>query len=316
MKSKKCFVTGGAGLIGIHTCYELVKLGYDVSIYDLGEQIERHKKYLPKNLKIHYGSILDLHTLQSAMMNHDYVFHLAAMLGVQNTEDNKLDCLEINCTGTKYVLQSAVNNKIKKVIFASSSEVYGEPDKNPINENFSTKGKTLYGISKIVGEEYCKSFYQKYKLNYTIIRFFNTYGPLQKNKFVITKFIDSILNKKNLTINGSGEQLRSYMYVTDAAKATTKIAFSKNTNQKIYNVGNGSNPISLNTLIKKIKKITKIKPKIKYDKNFISTDRLKKREIFERFCDSSKIQKTIKWKPTVSIEDGIKQIIKSLKNEK
>jgi len=258
---KKCFVTGGAGLIGLHTCIELKKKGHDVSIYDLGEQIDRHKDKIPLGIKVYHGSILDFYTLQNAMKGSQYVFHLAAMLGVKYTEDLKLDCLEVNCSGTKNVLQAAVSNKIKKVIFASSSEIYGEPDLNPITEKFMPKGKTLYGISKILGEEYCKSYYQKYKLNYTILRYFNTYGPLQQNKFVITKFINSAKKGKKVLINGDGKQIRSYMYVSDAARGTVIAGLSSKTNQKTYNVGNGNEPISLIDLANLIGKILKKKIK-------------------------------------------------------
>ena len=310
----KCFVTGGAGLSGLSVCKELLKRGHEVYLYDLGEQVIRNKDKIPKNAKILIGSILDKHTLTLSMKNCDYVFHLAAMLGVKYTEDNKLGCLEVNCTGTKNVLEAANLNKVKKFIFASSSEVYGEPDSNPITEKNSTKGKTIYGISKIIGEEYCKSFKQEYNLNYTILRFFNTYGPYQDAKFVITKFIKAALNNKSIIINGLGNQKRSYTYVEDSAKATVLAAFTKKTDQKIYNVGNGNEPITLTELAEKISRNLKKKVKIKYKKRFIGSDRSKDREIFIRYCDSSKIKKVINWKPQVKVDKGIIKILKSLKN--
>ena len=310
----KCFVTGGAGLIGLSVCKELLKRGHEVYLYDIGEQVIRNKNKIPSNAKILIGSILDKHTLTSSMKNCDYVFHLAAMLGVKYTEDNKLGCLEVNCTGTKNVLEASTTNKIKKFIFASSSEVYGEPDSNPITEKNSTKGKTIYGISKIIGEEYCKAYKQKYNLNYTILRFFNTYGPNQDEKFVITNFIKAALENKYLIINGFGNQKRSYTYVEDSAIATVMAAFSKKTNQKIYNVGNGNEPITLTELAVKISKKLRKKVKIKYKKNFLGSDRSKDREIFVRYCDSSKVKKDINWKPLTKVDKGIVKILKSLKN--
>ena len=310
----KCFVTGGAGLIGLGVCKELIKKGHEVYLYDLGEQILRNKSKIPKQVKILIGSILDKYTLTSSIKGCDYVFHFAAMLGVKYTEDNKLSCLEVNCTGTKNVLEASALNKVKKIIFASSSEVYGEPDSNPISENNSTKGKTIYGISKIIGEEYCKAYKQKYNLNYTILRFFNTYGPNQDNKFVITKFIYAAVNNKPLVINGNGNQKRSYTYVQDSARATVIVAFNKKTNQKTYNVGNGTEPVTLKELADKISKKFKKKIKIKYKRNFNGADRTKDREIFMRYCDSSKIRKAINWKPLVKIDEGISRIIKFFKN--
>ena len=239
------------------------------------------------------------------------------MLGVKYTEDNKLDCLEINSTGTKNVLEACLGNKVKKVIFASSSEVYGEPKKNPITEKFQTQGKTIYGISKLMGEEYCKSYHQKHNLNFTILRYFNTYGAYQQKKFVIQNFVyDSIKNNK-ITINGNGNQKRSYMYVSDAADATISAAFSKKTNNKIFNIGNGKNPITLKELAKIVKKVLKLKnAKLIFKKNFKKTDRTIEREIFYRYCDSSKFQKLIKWKPKITLEMGIEKILKHYYDKK
>ena len=140
-KKYKCFVSGGAGLIGLEICNKLIERGHSVYLYDLGEQIERNKSHINKKIKIFYGSILDIHSLKKAIKNCDFVFHLAAMLGVKYTEDNKLDCLEINSTGTKNVLEACLGKKVKKVIFASSSEVYGEPKKIPFQKHFKHKVK-------------------------------------------------------------------------------------------------------------------------------------------------------------------------------
>ena len=316
-KKYKCFVSGGAGLIGLEICNKLIERGHDVNLYDLGEQIERNKLYINKKIKIFYGSILDVHSLKKAIKNCDFVFHHAAMLGVKFTEDNKLDCLEINSTGTKNVLEACLGNKVKKVIFASSSEVYGEPKKNPISEKFQTQGKTIYGISKLMGEEYCKSYNQKHNLNFTILRYFNTYGIYQQKKFVIQNFVHDSINRNKITINGDGSQKRSYMYVSDAAEATIAAAFSKKTDNKIFNVGNGKNPITLRELSKIVKKILKNKNiKIIFKKNFDKTDRTIDREIFYRYCDSSKFQKLIKWQPNVTLENGIEKILKHFYEKK
>jgi nucleoside-diphosphate-sugar epimerase len=309
-KKYNCFVSGGAGLIGLEICNKLIAKGHNVAIYDLGEQIERNKSYINPKVKIFYGSILDAHSLKKAIQKCDLVFHHAAMLGVKYTEDNKLDCLEINSTGTKNILEACIANKVKKIIFASSSEVYGEPKTNPITEKFDTKGKTIYGISKLMGEEYCKSYNQKYKLNYTILRYFNTYGAYQQKKFVIQNFIYDSINHKQITINGNGSQKRSYMYVSDAAEATITAAFSKKTNKKIFNIGNGKNPVTLKKLSETVKKVLKKQNIITvYKKNFKKTDRTIDREIFYRYCDSSKFQKLTKWKPKITLEEGIKKIL-------
>ncbi len=312
-KIKNVFITGGAGMIGLEIANQLIKKNYNVKIYDLAEQIIKHRKLINKKIQISYGSILDETTLKNEMKNYDIVYHMAAMLGVKKTEKNALDCLNININGTKNTLESCVFNNVKKIIFASSSEVYGEPDKNPISEKFDTKGKTLYGVSKIAGEELCKAYYEKYSLKYLIIRYFNTYGPNQNLEFVIRKFIENSLKNKTLIINGNGKQIRSYTFVSDSAEATIKLSLLNNVKNLVFNVGNGIDPINLKDLAQKIIKKSKSKSKIMFLTNFRKSDRKKSREIFFRYCDTSKLKKYIKWKPKIRIDQGINKILKTLK---
>lgn len=311
MISKNCIVIGGAGLIGIYLVNQLIKSNYKVTVYDLNNQIKKNKKFLDKKAILKSGSILDKKKLSKAISGNKFVFHLAAMLGVKNTENNKLDCLNINCLGTKNIFEESIKNRVKKVIFASSSEVYGEPERNPIDETFTTKGKTIYGISKLIGEEYCKSYYQKYKLNYTILRYFNTYGVYQKKEFVISKFIEQIRNNFPIIINGNGKQKRSYLYASDTALATMKACFTKKTNQQVYNLGNSYEPITLLDLANKIGKIINKKVKIKMSKNFDhNSDRSKEREIHYRYCNCSKLERVISWRPLINLDKGINIISK------
>ena len=124
-------------------------------------------------------------------------------------------------------------------------------------------------------------------------------------------FINNIISKKPILINGNGKQLRSYMYVTDASKATVKAVFTNKTDNMIFNVGNGKKPISLKELANKIIKITNKKTKVKFDYKFKQSDRDIKREIYQRYCNSLKIQKLLKWSPKVSLEEGIKRIVEN-----
>ncbi len=300
-------------MIGLEIANQLIKKNYNVKIYDLAEQIIKHRKIINKKIQISYGSILDETTLKTEMKNYDIVYHMAAMLGVKKTEKNALDCLNININGTKNTLESCVFNNVKKIIFASSSEVYGEPNKNPISEKFDTKGKTLYGVSKIAGEELCKAYYEKYGLKYLIIRYFNTYGPNQNLEFVIRKFIENSLKNKTLVINGNGKQIRSYTFVSDSAEATIKLSLLNNIKNLVFNVGNGLDPINLKDLAHKIIKKSKSKSKIIFLTNFTKSDRKKSREIFFRYCDTSKLKKYIRWKPKVRIDEGINKILKTIK---
>jgi UDP-glucose 4-epimerase len=303
---KKCLITGGVGMIGLATAKLLLEKNYDVHIFDLSKQISKKNKKIPKEITVHRGSILDYRKLEQSMKNCKIIFHFAAMLGVENTESNKFSCLEINAHGTNNALKAAAKNKVDRFIFASSSEVYGEPLKNPIDETHITQGKTVYGITKLVGEQYCIAYKQKCGLNFTILRFFNTYGPDQKKNFAISKFINLAKQKKKITINGVGNQLRSYMYVTDAAEAAVKAATSKKAKNQILNIGNGSEKVTLVKLVKLISKIICSKKDFLLDKQFKNTDRSANREIYKRYCSSKKAQHLLKWKPKVKLIEGIR----------
>jgi len=310
---KKFIVTGGAGLIGLEVCRQLSELGHEVRLFDVGEQIKRVEQAIAENVLTYYGSILDPSSLRMAMSDCQVVIHLAAMLGVRRTEADKLRCIEVNIEGTKNVLDCAVQHRVDKVVFASSSEVYGEPQNNPITEEFITQGKTVYAVTKLAGEEFCRAYAQKYSLEYTILRYFNTYGPYQTAQFVITKFISNVLKGIPPLINGDGKQVRSYTYVSDTARATILAALNDAANKKVLNVGNGKFQISLKGLAEKIIELGGMKGKLEpeYSHGFENTDRNLDREIFIRFCDSRKAERMLDWKPEVRLEEGIQRTMKT-----
>ncbi|MFC1514692.1 NAD-dependent epimerase/dehydratase family protein [Candidatus Omnitrophota bacterium] len=309
---KKVLVTGGAGCIGMQVCRELHKRGISVYLFDLPEQILRVKRFIPKGVHIYYGSILDCSSLRDAILGCDAVAHLAGYLGVRRTELNKLRCIEININGTKNVLDCALQQGVKKVVFASSSEVYGEPSKNPITEEATTQGKTVYAVSKLAAEELCKAYHQRYpRLSYTILRYFNTFGPFQAAQFVIPRFIKNAMEGRPPEIYGDGKQMRSYCYASDTAWATVEALQTAKADNQILNVGNSRNPISLSdlarTIIRLCAKNKKIAPR--YKRAFKHTDRTRQREIFQRYCDTKKAEKILKFTPKVSLAQGIKKVV-------
>ncbi|MAJ90224.1 MAG: hypothetical protein CMD08_03010 [Flavobacteriales bacterium] len=307
---KKILITGAAGMIGFELSKKLSKKN-NVILFDLHEKIDEiNQSQLNKNMQLFRGSILETSSMLNAMTDVDCVFHLGAMLGVKNTESDKLKCIEVNIKGTENVLDCMVRSKIKKIVFASSSEVYGEPNSNPINEKHMTQGKTVYGITKLAGEELCKAYKQKFNIKYSILRYFNSYGPNQNYNFVISKFIDYVMNNKRPNIYGSGKQTRAYTYVTDTASGTAKCLDHPRSHNKVFNIGNGKNPINLidlaNLVIKLNNKQDKLKPLIK---TFSGADRTKDREIYFRYCDSSYAQSQLQWTPKINLKQGIKKII-------
>ena len=180
-------VTGGGGFIGKEVCKLLLKNNYKVRSFDL---IKNPNNRIDSNFN---GTILDPIEISNAVKGCDYVIHLAASLGVANTEKNRLECLHINIQGTLNVLEACVKHKVKKIIFSSSSEVYGEQLKIPIKESSPLNPKSNYAISKLVGEEYMRAYSETYNINYNICRFFNVYVLIKKVsslcQFLLIKFL-------------------------------------------------------------------------------------------------------------------------------
>ena len=311
---KNILITGGAGLIGYNLAEALCKK-HNIFILDKPGQIKRNVKKL-KKLKIkkfYKGLIEDENLCNLACKKKDIIVHLAAMLGVKNTEENKFKCLMINLKGTENIFNASLKNKVKRFIFASSSEVYGEPKKNPINENFKLNGKSIYAISKILGEKIVMKNQSVIKT--TIFRFFNTIGEGQVAQFVVTKFVKAVLENKVVKINGDGSQLRSYSNSRDIATGIENALFNKKTFSKIYNLGNSKEPISLYNLLKRIIKLTGKKKykKIIYKKKFYDSDRSKEREIFKRYCSTNRAKKDFNFKLEKKLNDSLMSIINQKK---
>ena len=154
----RVLVTGGAGCIGMPVCHLLQESGSQVVLFDLYEQIRMVEKHIHNDIEIYFGSILDESSIRDATKGCNAVIHLGAYLGVRRTEINRLRCLDINISGTKNVLDACVLSGVEKIVFASSSEVYGEPLSNPIKETDLTQGKSVYAVSKLAGEELVKAY--------------------------------------------------------------------------------------------------------------------------------------------------------------
>lgn len=314
--SKRVLVTGGAGFIGRESVRKLVTAGYDVVCFDLAEQINRHRPYLDKlaalgKLTLVPGSLLDRNAVRTAVDGAEVVLHLAAMLGVKKTEDNKLSCIEININGTDNVLNAAVSHGVKKFIFASSSEVYGEPNHNPIRETDDTKGKTVYAVTKMAGEELVKGYNQRYpSMNYTIVRFFNTYGEGQVAQFVLCKFVREVIEGRNPVVYGDGNQVRSYGHVDDVTEGVKRIIENPISNGKVYNLGNSTQVMTLTELAQRV--IDLVAPakglRVEVLNGFTGADRIPEREIHIRYCDTSHAKADLGYEPHITVDEGIRRI--------
>ncbi|MCK4901812.1 MAG: NAD-dependent epimerase/dehydratase family protein [Thermoplasmatales archaeon] len=302
----KVLVTGGAGFIGSAMTNKLIEKKFEVKMFDLGIQFEKNSP--PQDVEIYKGSILDKNDLMNAMEGCDYVVHLAAALGVRKTEKERLNTLNINIQGTKNVLDACVKDHVKKIVFSSSSEVYGDQTKLPISETNPFYPKSIYAITKLVGEEYLNAFNQRYGLEYSILRFFNIYGPGQVAEFVMPKFIHLVKNNTPPKIYGQGNQIRAFCYIDDAVEGAYLALKNKDANSEIFNIGNDKEPITMKDLFEKIIKISEkdLKPEfVPMEKS----DRTEKREIIKRIPDISKAREILDYEPNISLDEGIRRTI-------
>ena len=233
--------------------------------------------------------------------NFDFVFHYAAVVGVKRTLDNPMMVLE-DIEGIKNILSLSKNSGVKRVFYSSSSEVYGEPFEIPQNEHTTPLNSRLpYAIVKNVGEAFFRSYYQEYGLEYTIFRFFNTYGPNQSEDFVVPRFLKLALNNEPIYIYGDGLQTRSFCYVDDNIETCIKTMLENKCINDVLNVGSDLEQ-SVLSLAKNIIEITNSKSEI------IHLPALAEGDMLRRCPDTSKM-KAILGKELITLEEGIKKLI-------
>jgi UDP-glucose 4-epimerase len=221
---------------------------------------------------------------------------------VLRTLDNPVKVLN-DIQGIKNVLMLCKNTGVKRVYFSSSSEVYGEPVEFPQNEHTTPLNSRLpYAIVKNVGEAYLKSFKQEYDLDYTIFRFFNTYGPKQSKDFVVSKFIFAALKGNNITIYGDGSQTRTFCYIDDNIEATTNAFYKSMYINDVVNIG-GEDEVPILELAQTIIKLTNSDSKI------VHLPALEEGDMTRRKPDITKMKELLGSKPKISLEDGLKRVI-------
>jgi len=269
----RILVTGGAGFIGSHLTDRLVADGHQITILD---NLATGRK---ENLAAHLGgtsvtfiegSILELPLLDGLIKETEYVFHLAAAVGVFNIVNHPLDSLMTNIRGTENVLESA--HKYSKPVFVtSSSEVYGKNVSDSLKESDDrilgapVTLRWSYSEAKAIDESLAYAYWVEKKLETRIVRFFNTVGPRQLGAYgmVVPRFVQFALKNEPITIYGNGEQTRCFGHVVDAVDAVVRIAFAENTIGKVINIGNDFE-ISINDLAKKVIEQTNSKSEIVY----------------------------------------------------
>ena len=238
----KILITGGAGNVGSALAEKLISNpdNHIVIVDDLSTgNLSKLPKENTNSWKFIKADVNNYDDISSIMYSHkfDYVFHFAAVVGVIRTQENPVRVLN-DINGIKNVLNISKNTSVKRVFFSSSSEVYGEPVVLPQHEHTTPlNSRVPYAVVKNVGESFCKSYYQEYNLNYTIFRFFNTYGPNQSIDFVIARFLALALKNQDITIYGDGSQTRTFTYVDDTIDACLACLYTDQYVNDVINIG-------------------------------------------------------------------------------
>lgn len=300
----KVLITGGAGFIGSSLADALLdKRNYEIVLVDnllTGKMENLPQHHNCRFIKCDVNRYNDIASIFLAF-RFDYVFHYAAVVGVKRTLENPVMVLD-DLKGIRNVLDLSKNTGVKRVFFSSSSEVYGEPVQLPQHEHTTPLNSRLpYAVVKNVGESFCRAYQKEFGLEYTLFRFFNTYGPKQSADFVIAKFIDAALNNQDITIYGDGSQTRTFCHIKDNTEACINAMENPVFINDVVNIGNDETYTILD-LAKLIIQLTRSDSKI------INLPSLPEGDMTRRQPDISNMKKLLN-RDFVPLETGLKEII-------
>ena len=310
----RMLITGGAGFIGSHLCEKYVREGHTVICLDnfmSGDLMNIRHLLDSRNFKLVKGDIRDFDLLEKVMRDVDVVFHLAAQIHVDRSYIEPRLTYEVNVMGTQNILEAARLYDAKKLIFASTSEVYGSAQYSPIDENHPLNAPHPYGASKLAGDRMCFAYIQTYGMNISIVRLFNTFGPRQRDVGyggVISIFTRRILKGMPPIIYGDGLQTRDYTYVDDAVRAYDSVIKHNEPIAEPINFGSGREESILDLadmLIDLAGKKERIKP-VHVEPRIGEVKRL--------IANSARAKDLLGWQPQCKLEEGLEKFVQWYKD--
>lgn len=301
----KILVTGGAGFIGSHLVKRLVQNGHEVVVADILLRGNKLPKEILDQVEFHQADVKDRETIISISKDCSLIYHFAAVLGVDVVADNPVETMDTEIMGMKNVCDAALINGINKIVYASTSGIYGYSAINQsVSENIIVDPRTSYAIAKRYNEIYLSAQYEEKGLNSVSLRFFNIYGPGQDTRMVVPRFIEQALRNEPITVFGNGQQTRDFTYIDDTIEACILLS-EKISGSEIYNVANEVE-FTIERLAQEIKALTGSSSEI----TFMEAPR--KRYDFEvgrRIGNSEKLFAATGFKPSTQLAEGLRNIL-------
>ena len=315
----RAFITGGAGFIGSHLADALIARGDTVTILDnMSTGSQANIAHLDGKITVHTGDIRDQALVEKLVADSDIVFHMAAALGVKNIMEHTIESIDRNFNGSEVVLNAATKHN-KRLIIASTSEIYGKNPNQPLHEESDRvvgapqKIRWTYSDAKALEEAVAHTLHKTHGLKVTTVRFFNTVGPRQTGQYgmVVPRFIQAALNNEDIIIYDDGSQSRVFCHVEDAVRAVITLSETDSTIGDYFNVG-GVGETTVKELATKIIERTNSKSTIKYIA-YTEAYPAGFEDMQRRVPDITKIKKTINWQPTHTLDSIIDSVAASLK---
>jgi len=314
----RVFITGGAGFIGSHLCDAFVNRGDEVTILDnISTGSKKNVAHLNRIIKIIEGDIKDKQLVESLVSNSDLVLHMAAAVGVKTILDNPIESMSTNFVGSETVLNACARFD-KKIVIASTSEIYGKNPKQPLSESDDRimgapqKLRWSYADAKALEEAMAHALFLSKDLKLITVRFFNVVGPRQSGSYgmVLPRFIESAISEKSLEIHGDGNQKRVFCHVLDAVDAIIKLTDNASALGKVFNIG-GIEEISIKKLADLVIEVLGSKSKLVFSPyNEIYGEGFE--DMQRRVPDLTRIKKLINWEPKTTLKEIIKDIAGSI----